>query len=207
MTEAKKGFRQAPQPTKGEVVQENNELKTQFAKVQQTLQAIMQQLVKTMQEQTHLSNEVKALAELARVSETTEVKNDDLVMIDAVGTLKETGKLFNGGTLRGTVVRVGSKGFVDGFEDGLIGMKVGETKDIEIVFPETYHVAELQNQTAVFRVLVVKNWTAAPYDNALSPYYSELLEADKKASEEANQQKGSEDAQAQTETASAPQQA
>lgn len=50
------------------------------------------------------------------------------------------------------MLEIGSGQFIPGFEDGMIGMKSGETKDVELTFPADYHVAELQNAKVVFHV-------------------------------------------------------
>ncbi len=66
----------------------------------------------------------------------TAIENGDAVNIDYTGKLD--GKKFDGGTAEGYDLTIGSGSFIDGFESGLIGKKVGETTDLELTFPEDY---------------------------------------------------------------------
>lgn len=65
------------------------------------------------------------------------VETGDFVNIDYVG--KRDGVAFNGGTAAGYVLEIGSGSFIPGFEDGLIGVEVGNTVDLPLTFPETYN--------------------------------------------------------------------
>ena len=58
------------------------------------------------------------------------------VNIDYSGKLN--GKKFDGGTAKGTTITLGDSGMIPGFDDGIIGMKVGEKKDVELTFPDEY---------------------------------------------------------------------
>lgn len=80
------------------------------------------------------------------------VQEGDLVNIDYVGTLD--GEAFDGGTAEGYDLEIGSGSFIDGFEDGLIGVKVGDTVDLNLTFPENYGSTELAGQETVFTVTV-----------------------------------------------------
>lgn len=51
-------------------------------------------------------------------------------------------------------LEIGSGSFIPGFEEQLVGVKAGESKDIEITFPEEYHAAELAGKPATFKVTV-----------------------------------------------------
>jgi len=75
----------------------------------------------------------------------------DIVTIDAIGYIDN--KSFEGGTLKGYDLELGSKVFVDTFEDQLVGSKVGDEKGVDIVFPNNY-LAELANKKAHFDVKV-----------------------------------------------------
>ncbi len=77
------------------------------------------------------------------------VKEGDITNIDYVG--KKDGVAFEGGT-GNYDLEIGSGSFIPGFEDGVIGMKIGETKDIPLTFPEDYHSEELAGQDVVFTV-------------------------------------------------------
>ncbi len=74
----------------------------------------------------------------------------DTVSINYVGTLN--GVAFEGGTADNYNLTLGSGQFIDGFEDGVIGMNVGETKDLTLTFPEEYPAADLAGQEVIFTV-------------------------------------------------------
>lgn len=74
----------------------------------------------------------------------------DTVSIDYVGKLK--GEPFDNGTAEDQVITLGSSGYIDGFDDGVVGMKVGQTKDVKLKFPENYGVDELNGQNVVFTI-------------------------------------------------------
>ncbi len=79
------------------------------------------------------------------------VATGDTVGIDFVG--KMNGETFEGGT--GSYdLKIGSGSFIDGFEDGLIGVKVGETVDLDLTFPKDYQSADLAGKAVVFTVTV-----------------------------------------------------
>ncbi len=80
------------------------------------------------------------------------VEDGDLVNIDYEG--KKDGVAFAGGTAQGADLKIGSDSFIDGFEDGLIGVKVGETVDLDLTFPEDYPSEDLAGQAVVFTVTV-----------------------------------------------------
>ena len=82
------------------------------------------------------------------------VEDGDCVNIDYEG--KKDGVAFNGGTAQGHVLEIGSNSFIDGFEEGLIGAKVGDTLDLNLTFPENYGTAELAGAAVVFTVTVNK---------------------------------------------------
>ncbi len=80
------------------------------------------------------------------------VENGDTVIIDYEG--KKDGVAFAGGTATGASLTIGSGQFIDGFEDGLIGVNPGETVDLNLTFPENYGSADLAGQAVVFTVTV-----------------------------------------------------
>ncbi len=80
------------------------------------------------------------------------VESGDIVNIDYVG--KIDGEEFDGGSAEGYDLEIGSSTFIDGFEDGIIGMQGGETKDLELKFPEDYHSTDLAGKDVVFTVTV-----------------------------------------------------
>lgn len=76
----------------------------------------------------------------------------DTVNIDYEG--KKDGVAFSRGTASGDTLQIGSGSFIEGFEEGLIGAMPGETRDLELTFPEGYRNAELAGQAVVFTVTV-----------------------------------------------------
>ncbi|AFT70656.1 Trigger factor [Alloalcanivorax dieselolei B5] len=78
----------------------------------------------------------------------------DRVNIDYKG-LKD-GEAFEGGSAEGQNLELGSGSMIPGFEDGIVGMKAGEEKDINVTFPEEYHSEELKGQAVVFQIKVNK---------------------------------------------------
>ena len=74
--------------------------------------------------------------ELQEVEGRTTVEDGDIVNIDYVGRID--GEEFAGGSDQGYDLTIGSKSFIPGFEDGLIGHEVGETVTLELTFPENY---------------------------------------------------------------------
>lgn len=80
------------------------------------------------------------------------VEVGDTVSIDYEG--KKDGVAFYGGTAQGYPLTIGSHSFIDGFEDGLVGVMPGETVDLNLTFPEVYSNAELAGKDVVFTVKV-----------------------------------------------------
>lgn len=80
------------------------------------------------------------------------VELGDMTNIDYEG--KKDGVAFEGGTAKGATLLIGSGQFIDGFEDGLIGVMPGETVDLNLKFPENYGSADLAGQEVVFTVTV-----------------------------------------------------
>ncbi len=82
------------------------------------------------------------------------VEEGDTVNIDYEG--KKDGVAFKGGTAAGHNLTIGSHSFIDGFEEGLIGKKVGETVDLDLTFPENYQSEDLAGADVVFTVKINK---------------------------------------------------
>ena len=77
-------------------------------------------------------------------------QNGDIANIDFVGSVD--GVKFDGGEAHGFDLTLGSGQFIPGFEDQVIGMNVGEKKDISVTFPEDYQAADLKGKAAIFEV-------------------------------------------------------
>lgn len=90
------------------------------------------------------------LAELV-VKEEAIVEGDTAV-IDFEGFVD--GEAFEGGAGQDYPLEIGSNSFIPGFEGQLVGVKSGESKDVEVTFPEEYHAAELAGKAATFKVTV-----------------------------------------------------
>ena len=90
-------------------------------------------------------------------------KEGDVANIDYVGT--KDGVAFDGGTASGYNLSLGNGGFIDGFEDGVVGMMPGEEKDLNLTFPEEYHSADLAGQDVVFHVTL--NQLMSPEETAV----------------------------------------
>ncbi len=80
------------------------------------------------------------------------VANGDIVTLDYKGTVD--GVAFEGGTASNQELVIGSNTFIPGFEDQMVGMAKGETKDLHVTFPAEYHAKELAGKEAVFTVTV-----------------------------------------------------
>ena len=90
--------------------------------------------------------EVKSLGDDAEVCE------GDVAVIDFEGF--KDGVAFKGGKGENYSLEIGSHTFIPGFEEALIGLKKGDKKDVNVVFPENYHSEELKGQPVVFKVEV-----------------------------------------------------
>ena len=80
------------------------------------------------------------------------IENGDEVELDYSGTVD--GVKFEGGTAEHQTLVIGSGMFIPGFEEQMIGMNVGEEKDLNVKFPDEYHSDELKGKDAVFHVKV-----------------------------------------------------
>ena len=86
------------------------------------------------------------------VKESGNVENGDIAVIDFEGF--KDGVAFAGGKGENYSLEIGSNTFIPGFEDQVIGMKVGEEKDINVTFPKDYHAEDLKGAKVVFKVKV-----------------------------------------------------
>ena len=80
------------------------------------------------------------------------VVNGDTVNLDYSGSVD--GVAFAGGTAEGQTLKIGSGSFIPGFEEQMVGMNIGEEKDLDVTFPEKYHAEDLAGKAAVFHVKV-----------------------------------------------------
>jgi len=81
---------------------------------------------------------------------TRKARKGDRVTIDFLG--KIDGEEFAGGKAESTPVVLGEGRMLPDFEKGMVGIKAGETREVEVVFPEDYHAEELKGKTAIFEI-------------------------------------------------------
>ena len=113
----------------------------------------------TVQKQNVTPEEVKQQVEALVAQNSTFVEKDgdtveqgDMTTIDFEGF--KDGEPFDGGKADNYKLEIGSGQFIPGFEDQMIGMKKGETKDLNLTFPENYGMADLAGADVVFKVTV-----------------------------------------------------
>ena len=92
----------------------------------------------------------KANATTKEVTQDRELQNGDIAVIDFEGFLD--GEPFEGGKAENYELEIGSNSFVGNFEEQLIGMKKGQTREIEVTFPEDYQSEKLKGKTTKFKV-------------------------------------------------------
>ncbi|MED3660962.1 trigger factor [Ureibacillus sp. FSL K6-8385] len=80
------------------------------------------------------------------------IAEGDIALIDFEGFIGD--EAFEGGKGEDYPLEIGSGQFIPGFEDQLVGVKAGESKDIQVTFPEEYHAEELAGKDATFKVTV-----------------------------------------------------
>lgn len=88
---------------------------------------------------------------LTGCSSSSTANKGDIVKIDFVGTMD--GKAFSGGSATDQIVELGSGMYIAGFEEGIVGMKKGETKAVSMKFPETYY-EDLAGKDVTFNITV-----------------------------------------------------
>lgn len=120
-------------------------------------------MIETLREQ-HMTFE-----ETDRVSE-----DKDKLNIDFDGYVDE--EAFEGGTAEGNEIILGSGSMIPGFEDGLIGLKAGDEKDLEVTFPETYQAENLAGKDAIFKIKV--NSVSKPVIPELDDDFFKLFEVE-----------------------------
>lgn len=121
-------------------------------------------------------------ADLARkaelvVKEEGEVAEGDVVNLDFDGYVND--EAFEGGKAEGYDLEIGSGQFIPGFEEQLIGTKVGDEKDVNVTFPEEYHAEELAGKEAVFKVKIneVKSKEVPELDDEMAKELDESVDS------------------------------
>lgn len=107
----------------------------------------------TEEEVEHELNHLKEHFVDEKVAEDNhEIKDGDIAVIDFEGFLD--GKAFDGGKGNDYPLTIGSHTFIPGFEEGLVGLKKGDSKDLDVTFPENYGAENLKGKKVVFKVTV-----------------------------------------------------
>ncbi|MEG6584203.1 trigger factor [Dendrosporobacter sp. 1207_IL3150] len=133
------------------------------------------------------------------VAEGAALENGDFAVIDFEGFID--GIPFSGGEGKGYPLQLGSASFIPGFEEQLLGAKAGEEREVNVSFPEDYHVKELAGKASVFKVKIhdVKRKELPELDDDFAKDVSEFdsveeLKADiKNKLEQAAQEKAEKD--------------
>ncbi len=89
---------------------------------------------------------------LVDAPEGAEVKDGDFTTLDFKGFVD--GEAFDGGEGKDYPLQIGSNSFIPGFEDQLVGAKIGEERDVNVKFPEEYHAKELAGKNATFKCTI-----------------------------------------------------
>lgn len=118
----------------------------QGVEVARTLQAVPQSEV-----DARLAQEQKRVARRVEITDRA-VEAGDEVTLDYSGTVD--GVAFEGGTAQDQKLVIGSNSFIPGFEEQMIGLKIGEEADLKVKFPDEYHADTLKGKDAVFHVKV-----------------------------------------------------
>lgn len=91
-------------------------------------------------------------AKMVEAPEGAAVQDGDFTTLDFKGFVD--GEAFEGGEGKDYPLQIGSHSFIPGFEEQLIGAKVGEEKDVNVKFPEEYHAKELAGKDATFKCTI-----------------------------------------------------
>ncbi|MEO0868741.1 MAG: trigger factor, partial [Cyanobacteria bacterium J06642_11] len=132
----------------------------------------------------------------------------DVAIVDFVGKIAEDGKEaeeFEGGSAKEFQVEIKEGRFIPGFVEGIVGMELGDTKDVEVAFPEDYPQAELASKPAVFSITLndLKERELPDLDDDLAQEVSEFetLEELKQSLEDRFQKEAKDATKANTEKA------
>ncbi len=106
------------------------------------------------------------------------VQDGDFTTLDFKGFVDD--EPFAGGEGKDYPLQIGSGSFIPGFEEQLIGAKIGEEVEVKVTFPEDYHAAELAGKDAVFKCTVhsIRQKELPPVDDALAQKVSKFQTLD-----------------------------
>ncbi len=103
---------------------------------------------------TYIQYQLTSNTQKVEITSRDDVEDGDIANIDYVG--KIDGEEFDGGSATGYDLTIGSGSFIDGFEDGLIGAKVGETVTLNLKFPDDYSNEDVAGKDVQFDVTINK---------------------------------------------------
>ncbi len=106
------------------------------------------------EEEKRLTEMLESIATLKPIKDNRALKKGDFALFDFEGFLN--GEPFAGGKAEGYTLEIGSGQFIPGFEEGMIGMKVDEERDIEVTFPENYNSSDLAGKDVIFKVKLLE---------------------------------------------------
>lgn len=184
MTSPVKGFRKLKDPNKKQLVNQNENLKTAIEGLHAAQKFVMQQMMRMNQDVSHQAREIGAITNLVGTTQVADgevLKVGDIAIIDFAGELEDGMPLENGSGFK-TAIQLGSNSFIAGFEDGLVGAKVGDTLNLPLIFPENYGNKELSGTKITFKVLIVDALRDRVNREPLKVYIQDL--AAKKAARE-----------------------
>ena len=118
--------------------------------------------------QARLTEIANREAPFKEVAKTKKLENDHQAVFDFEGFID--GKPFDNGKAENFELIIGSKQFIPGFEEGMLGMKAGEERDIKVTFPENYQAKHLSGKEATFKIKLhqIKAREAALIDDELA---------------------------------------
>lgn len=138
-------------------VGKNGEISNKYVKIKQWKELEVEKVDPTEVTEDDIQSSIDS--DLQTLSETVDVTNraaakGDQVVIDYVG--KKDGVAFDRGSAEDQTITLGKAGFIDGFEDGIVGHQTGETFDLNLTFPEDFGNEELNGQDVVFTITLDK---------------------------------------------------
>ena len=139
-------------------------------------------------------------AKMVEAPEGAAVENGDFTTLDFKGFVD--GEAFEGGEGKDYPLQIGSNSFIPGFEDQLVGAKVGEEKEVNVTFPEEYHAKDLAGKPAVFKCTIrsIKHKELPEINDDFAKSSSKFqtldeLKADVRKNLEQNEERKADDAQ------------
>lgn len=120
-----------------------------------------------------LQNLQKRHAQLIAIEDRDVVEKEDYILFDFKGFIDD--EPFEGGAAENYTLKIGSNSFIPGFEDQLIGKKIGEEEKVQVTFPADYHQETLAGKEAVFKVNIkeIKKEELPAIDDELAKDVSE----------------------------------